>query len=275
MGNYFEDLCKKLVFFVDSANKMNAVPVCSGDFFDTPSVPDVVKTQLIGILKNLWTPLITVTGNHDRLYGSDERFTRTSLSVMAEAGVLEILNNTVREYPDCYLVPIGPGFPLIPRDKPQLALGHGFFNQVDGLNTIMIQDLQSDGDNVVILGHDHCYYPPHLYRNTWVLRPGSFARGVRNDSADRIPIMVLVEPAGEQRFKEIPIDVASPVELIFRGKVSVIKKSEVSYEALIEQIKTTALEELSLKNLLDTVADEETVGYVMNTLNQIQLKKSK
>lgn len=276
VGDYAEDLFVKLEYFVEKCNALKAVPLHSGDFNDKPSVPDYIKSRLISILKKLWTPLLCITGNHDRLYGSDERFYRTSLSVLAEAGVLRIINNRPVEFDDCYVVPISTTTPLIPRSKPQIALGHGFLNQEDGLNTVYFQDIQSDDYNLIILGHDHMPYAPIPYRNTTILRPGSFARGIRTDSADRIPVMIHIRiHDGKPQYRELPIEVAKPVELLFREKVFKVTKSEVSYESLIEQMKRTSSDDTSLENLLKMVADEETVQYISEHLNEISLNKNK
>ena len=140
VGDYFEDLCVKFEYFIDKCNELKAVPLHSGDFFDKPSVPDFVKSRLMQILKKAWTPtpFFTVTGNHDRLFGSDDRFHRTSLSILAESGLIKIINNSLVEFEECFCsTNWSQRSTHSERQATKVALGHGFLNQEDGLNTIL------------------------------------------------------------------------------------------------------------------------------------------
>lgn len=272
-GDYLKDLVDKLAWVVDRTNELEARLLLAGDVFDKPSVPDCVKTQVIRQLKRLDRVPMTCIGNHDRLYNSDERFERTSLSVLEEAGCLDVL-----QAGDRYLIDgtvVSSKLPLkSDEDHLQILLWHGFLNKEDGLNTIKFTDLLCDTPAVVLLGHDHCEYEPMEYRGCKIYRPGSFARGVRNDSAERIPQMLLIDEEGNVTSE--PIGVAKQVEFLFKSKVSKVSKSQVSYEDIINQIKSSAKTGDNLTEALKLVTDNpDVIDYIDNAIELYNQSKNK
>lgn len=260
-GDLLDDLLIKLDYVINKANEWNCMILHSGDFFDKPTAPDIVKTKLLRSLRNLKHPLVTIPGNHDRLFGSDERYDRTSLSVMEEAGALKILRSPL-ELEDCVIT---TGKPVVdtPSGKPQIVLFHGFLNQEDGLNTFFCQDILTDQRCLVLLGHDHSPYPSVPYRNSIILRPGSFLRGVRNDSSDRIPTFLRIGVRkGDFILKTYPIEVAKQVELLFKRKLAVLEKSDVSYTELIYALKQSSEEQMTLSKALKLVTSDNIVEFI-------------
>lgn len=267
-GEYLDDLIEKFDWVIDWCNKNKAILIHSGDFFDKPSVPDIVKSRVIASLRRLETECYCIPGNHDRLWGSDERIDRTSLNLLRAAGLVHVLlPGDLIEFDDCVLT---CNRPLPPLGKPQVVLYHGFLNQEDGMNTFMFQDVINNDPTIILLGHDHVEYELVTHRNATFYRPGSFARGIRNESADRIPQLldIKVNIMDDNPFTVVstPIEVAKQVELLFKAKIEHIKKSEVSYDTLIQEINKQTSESLSLESALKMVTTEEVTSYIMSLI---------
>lgn len=271
-GDLFKDQIDKLKWVVAYANANNADILHSGDFFDKPSVPDFVKTGVIEVLKNLRGKCYVIWGNHDTLYGSSERNYRTSLKVLAEAGVVVPVNGRI-DLGECIL---SSEKPIQTAEKPMIVLFHGFLNNMDGDNCIQFHELLADSKVLLLLGHDHVKYEPLAYKDMMIYRPGSFTRAIRNDSADRIPECLLIK-ADEKGFEVIerPIEQAKQVELLFKDKQAKVVKSEITYQDIIEQIKNASKEKDNLKEALRMVTDEATIMYIDNAIEEYNQKHNK
>lgn len=271
-GDLFKDQIDKLRWVVAYANANNADLLHSGDFFDKPSVPDFVKTGVIEALKPLKGKCYVIWGNHDTLYGSTERNYRTSLQVLAEAGVVVPVKERI-DLGECIL---SNERPIQTAEKPMIVLFHGFLNALDGDNCIQFHELVADSKVLLLLGHEHVKYEPCEYKNIIIYRPGSFTRAIRNDSADRIPECLLIK-ADSTGFEVIerPIEMAKQVELLFKDKQSKVVKSEISYQDIIEQIKNASKEKDNLTEALRMVTDDSTVLYINNAIEEYNQKYSK
>lgn len=272
-GDFHKDQMDKLQWCVDFTNENDAILLCAGDVFDKPSVADFVKTDVLHILKQLNHPMITIYGNHDILWASEERNYRTSLALTEETEFVKVLKDDM----EVDGVILTKNKPLLSKDKPQIMLYHGFLNIEDGVNTVNLTDLQCDTPSLVLLGHDHCVYEDLQYKGSTVIRPGSFTRGIRTDSADRIPEILLIEVEGTQfKVTKHPILAAKQVELLFKSKTRSVEKSQVSYNEIIEQLKKSQMEENSLIEAVKLVTDDQRVhGYIENAVQEQYLKHNK
>lgn len=271
-GDYLQDLCDKLQYVIKFTNDHDAVLLDGGDFFDKPTVPDFVKTKLLILLKGLKKPMIGVRGNHARLYNNDEFNDRTSLTMIAAAGVAVELDEVgTIEYDDCILT---SELPLTTKDKPQILIRHGFLNKEDGLNTVMLDSIQADSESVVLLGHDHVEYDPLVYKGATIYRPGSASRGIRNDSALRIPkLLYIVVEDGKIRVESYEIETAKQVELIFKDKQNKLQKTSISsYEDIINQIKGATKTQENLQECLKMVTDDAAIAYIDNAIEEYSNK---
>lgn len=274
-GDYLKDLCDKLEYVVQFANEHDAQLLDGGDFFDKPTVPDFVKTKLIKILSKANKPILAVRGNHARLYNNDEFNDRTSLTMLAACGSLEELDELGQvEFDDCIVT---SRLPLLTADKPQILIRHGFLNKEDGLNTVMLDMLQAESKALALLGHDHEVYKPVTYKKTTIYRPGSASRGIRNDSADRIPtLLYIVVEDGDFRVETYEIETAKSIELIFKDKQTKLTKTSVSsYEDIISQIKKASKTQENLQDCLKMVTDDTAIAYIDNAIEEYNNKIKK
>jgi DNA repair exonuclease SbcCD nuclease subunit len=266
-GDYLDDLLTKFIWCIDYANSHDLTITISGDVFDKPTVPDEVKSRVIEVMRLAKHKVLGISGNHDRLYGSAEYHYRTSLNLLEQSGVFSLIDEPV-EYEDCVLF---SSRPMVnhPSGKPILNLYHGFLNQEDGLNTFELTDIFSDTNNIVVLGHDHTPHEPTHYKNTTVYRPGSFVRAIRNDSSARVPEALHIEFENNKPVvKTIPIEVAKPVELLFKHKVLLQQKTTVSsYSEIVEMLKNEK-KGVSLFEALQQVSEPEIIAYIKQILEQ-------
>lgn len=266
-GDLLDDLIVKLDWCVDYCNEHDLILLASGDIFDKPTVPDLVKTRVIKSLKRAKNNPLFIKGNHDRLYASDEYLERTSYNLLVEAGFVLDVEKSALEFDDCVVTAQRP---LLnhPSNKPQINLWHGFLNQEDGLSTFMLDDIISDTNNIVILGHDHIPYDPVNYKNTVVYRPGSFCRAIRNDSSDRIPqALKITSEGGTFRVEEVAIATAKPVELLFKVKPALQEKTSIdSYTDIVELLKNDK-KGVSIYDALNQVTNQATVEHIRLILN--------
>lgn len=270
-GDVLEDSISKLKWVVDYCISHNAVLLHSGDLFDKPSVPDMVKSPVIAELKRLPNPCIAVSGNHDDLYGSAEYAYKTSFNVLETSGVIHNLNGDVLDLGD---VIISNQLPIADRGKPQIVLYHGFLNTQDKLN-VSFGDIQNKNDQVyLLLGHDHAEYEPVVFNTTKIFRTGSFLRVSREESSLRVPKILHIKLIdGVLKSKLVPIDVARPAEEVFRTKLFSISKAKqsITYESIINQIKQVNQNKLTLKDAVLQVSTEDVYNYIHNLLEENKL----
>lgn len=275
-GEYLEDLAVKLQYVVAYCNKHNAILLHGGDFFDKPSVPDVVKNRILPILMGLKTKCYIVSGNHCLLYNSQEFNYKTSYQTFVSAGLFHDMDNSTVDLGECIIT---NETPIINRGKPQLVLFHGFLNQEDGKNTLYFQDIANDiQDKVyILLGHDHTVYEPLQYSsNVKIFRPGSFSRQTREDASIRMPELLHIRVQDDSlQFKTKLIETARPAEEIFKTKLKNITKSQQreTYDDIIRQIRNAGAGEMSLSQALQTVAGEDVCEFAEKLLTDKRLSE--
>lgn len=273
-GDIVQDHKKKLEFVVDYANKHDALLLMGGDIFDRPSVPDFVKSELAPILLKCKYKPYAISGNHDMLFASHSKDFKTSLNLWSTHDIVKLLET--EDFGEFVLTSV---LPLKTVGKPQLAIFHGFLNIEDGAYTVHMSDLQTTDPTLLCLGHDHLVYEPVQLGAVRVVRPGSFSRKERVDEQMRIPQLVHIRfnPESDKKWgiKVVPIKTARTPEEIFKTKKYTVstKDSRDSYQAVIDAIKSVQGNEMTFSSALHTVADPEVEMFVLDILNQQNIKK--
>jgi len=272
-GDYLSDLLKKLEFVVEYANKNNAIILHGGDFFDKPTVSDVVKNKLIPVLLRAKYKPLVIYGNHDKLFNNDENDVKTSLETLVVSGVVEIL--TTKDFGNLVVT---SELPVINKNKAQICVCHGFLNKEDGKYTFRFTDIETTDQVKVLLGHDHVVYENLKLSNVEYIRPGSFVRGIRDDEAYREVFAVHLRMInGEIKSKLVKIPCRDPKE-IFQTKESKLKTKEVdqSYDSLIQMLANSTKGEETLEGALNILATPAEKEYILNVLNEeLIIKQSK
>lgn len=262
-GDVLDDICRKLDYVVDYANRRGFPIVIGGDVFDKPTVPDFVKAAVARVFRKAKEPIYTISGNHDTLYNNDEFNVRTSYNLFCEMGLFEDFTGKSMDLGDCVLT---NELPLVTRGKPTVCVYHGFWNMDDGRWCCKTDDVTgTDDETVVLLGHDHTVYADEKPKdNVRVVRSGSLLRGIRIDEQNRIPRMAVVELRDGEwqvRYEDIKCRAASE---IFTARQFEMKATEVrdSYTDIIERLKTARTGEMTLDEALAEVTEQEVIDYI-------------
>jgi len=96
--NYYESLMKKIGWIFDLADEEQCTAILhGGDLCDSPDQSNNVKVDIIKLCHKYKISLYIIAGQHDLLY---RKFSNTTLAVLAEAGVVTILNSDPIIYDD-------------------------------------------------------------------------------------------------------------------------------------------------------------------------------
>lgn len=268
-GSISQDLLAKLEYVVSYCMAHNCILTLGGDLFDRSIVSDSLKLSVAKVLSPLKGKVYSVTGNHCRLYGSDEHAYKTSYNLLAELGVFIDLDRIPGvDLGDFYLTGQKP---IKSVGKPQLVIFHGFLNKDDGLNTFLLSDIESTDNICVCLGHDHIPYPLYETSNVRVIRPGSFIRDTRIPEHMRVPNLVHLHLSnGTFKFKLVPIKCRDSSE-IFVNKIqssASVKDINDLYGALISNLNKISYEEQSFYGVLSKVATPLIYNYIKSFDNE-------
>lgn len=274
-GDVLEDVSSKLEWVIKYCNDNDALLLIMGDVFDKATVPDLVKNRIFPIFKQAKYTPITIPGNHDELYGSTDFMFKTSYQTMVSAGLIENLNDV--EFKIIDGVCLTSRLPLVNRGIPQIVLYHGFLNIEDGKNTLHFTDINTEDNCVICLGHDHVVYEDLQFTsNVKIIRPGSFLRGIRNDTQQRIPQLVHIRLIdGKLKTKKVPIKCRNWEE-IFKTKEEKTSKAELhkSYEDIISQIRNAQVADITFAQAMKQVAEPDVVEYALQLLEEENLNDS-
>lgn len=211
--NFGQTVLRKIAFAIKIANERRLVPVFLGDMFDRPVEEDeLLKTQLIRILRKSWTLPVSNVGNHDIrnavLTDGD------SLAVLAETGLIKVAAHSGAV--ETFLIGdkvMGLGATPYGQDAPTDA--RPFFGKVDTIIWLMHHDVAFEnpypgsmspfaiaGCRMVINGHMHLRKKPIQVGKTYWFNPGNITRQAI-DAIDHVPAVWSLTVDG--RFEPIPI----------------------------------------------------------------------
>lgn len=277
--DYLETICKKLEFAVQKANEWNAQLVMGGDFFDTPTVPDLVKSAVVKVLKKANKKPWTIYGNHCTTFNNVDNNYKTSTYLLNEdetwSAFIEGEDFIYQEGEQKCKIAFSR--PMKDEGIPQLGIFHGFLNKEDGMNTFLFEDVPQNDPCIICLGHDHVQYEPVIYHNSVIHRIGALVRGIRNDSEIRTPQILRIKLKKDNTWitKLYDVPCIDP-SLIFREKKAKADKKDNDYQGIIDQIKAASSEDISLIQAVGMVATPETVEYIKEVLVDVKnLRESK
>lgn len=274
LGDYLQDVCDKLDYVVNYCNANDATLLIGGDVFDKAIVADSVKSAVASCLAKAYNKPISIMGNHDRIFESDEQTYKTSYNVLATCGcVSDISNSSLRLPSNLLITNLADDMGT---DTPTIGLFHGFLNQEDGRNTFRSSCI-GNANGIVLLGHDHSVHKDLKVNNMVIVRPGSFSRIDRTEESMRTPNMVVIEfDEVSQTIKHeyVPIAVAKDSEDIFKTKIDHAKTTNgLSYMGLLLSLNNKKENDDDLITLLGNCASYKVVGYVQEILSNKLTKK--
>lgn len=253
----FPALLDKWSWVLAFSRANNAVVLHTGDFFNTPTVSEEVKAEVIKLVNAHGVKVYGIYGNHDLMYGNDEFVGRTSLNLLELSGHITIVREPV-DFGSIVVAPVG-----VRLDKPAIVLGHGFFEQGTPPSFKASELDIYTHPTCVFLGHDHTQYPPamvNLTVPTVVYRNGSFIRQTV-DTVNDTPSVTFVSYNGSFDVHVVPIPVAKPAVFTSQSQHS-IELDVVDVGTLISSLNSISVEVKDLNFYLRQVAPDEILNYI-------------
>ena len=258
--NYYESLMGKIGWIFDLADKEQCTAILhGGDLCDSPDQSNSVKVDIIKLCHKYKISLYIVAGQHDLLY---RKFSNTTLTVLAEAGVVTILNSDPIRYDNninIYGVSWDEEIPkvedpkalnilvihkMIVQDKPLWAEQTGYIKADTLLKEYKNYQLIISGDN-----HNSFIYTT---ANQTLINTGSLMR-TTTAQRDHTPCVYVYNIETKEAIKHfIPI---APIEDVMDLETAdEIKEKNEALEAFMEGLSSDYSIELNfeenLKNLM-------------------------
>lgn len=260
----FPALLEKWAWVLAFAKANNAVVLHTGDFFNTPTVSEEVKAEVIKVINTHGVKIYGIYGNHDLMYGNDDFIGRTSLNLLELSGHISIVRDVV-DFGSVVVAPVG-----VKLDKPAIVLGHGFFEQGTPPSFKASELDIYTYPTCVFLGHDHSQYPPamvNLTVPTVVYRNGGFIRQTV-DTENETPTVTFVSYKNAFDVHVVPIPVAKPAIFSTQSQHS-IELDVVDVNTLISSLNSITVEKKDLNFYLKQVAPAEVLTYISVLCQQV------
>lgn len=200
---------------------MTDVTIVLGDLLHRPVISEQYKIEVSRRIQETGKKLYTIWGNHDveglNLTSAD----RTSLNLLHEFGVIEILENR-REFGgvvfDVLKLQKGPEIKKYSGDVDSILLGHYFFEESsDPEFSLNRGEVFTSGYKYVFLGHEHEPKPDIEGNGTTLIRQGSLCRNSAHDyNMNRIPVITVLScDNGKivQIERNVPVETVASKEL--------------------------------------------------------------
>ena len=271
-GDYLTDICDKLKWVVDHCNREDRTLLIGGDLFDRAIVADSVKSAVASVLTQLKVKAVTIMGNHDRCYESDDQNYKTSYNVLAACGCIRDIDGYSYRSGN---VMISNQEVFFDDAMPEIKMYHGFLNQEDGRNTFRSEWIRGT-NKLILLGHDHKKYPDlEVTPGVVVIRPGSFARQGRTEESYRQPEIVDITWDGERFITEYKeIEAARHYDTIFKTKLESYKSTgSITYLDLLMSLNEVSVDSEDLVDILKDCASCQVIELVKELLARKILKK--
>lgn len=176
--NYPETMLSKLEFIF---KKNYDIIFFLGDIFHTPIVSQFYLNRVIELFETYPDVMkFEIVGNHDLMYNNPKHLRKCSLFNLHVSGVCSLFEIVKVKSGDDNLYFHATLLDAFKNPHPveggkNFLLGHYFYEFDHEDYVLKATDVPKDF-NYVILGHDHCIYPPLEQENFIVLRPGGLSR---------------------------------------------------------------------------------------------------
>lgn len=298
---------RKEILQIAKTNQVNAI-LQGGDFFDRPKVSNdfltflltewgmnqlLIRDTLLNIhlgkasLSDLSShiensiPIIGIIGNHDLIGGAIESYDKTSLSILQESGLINIVsknNPFIFKDEEISVCITGSSYNFqIDEDKENyiirnkshdyhIHLAHGMLmNKSYGkmFKHTLIQDiaLETKAD-LTINGHDHTGYPLTKINDKLFINPGSIVRmSATKKEFKRMPKVLLISVSKETGLQvdEIPLNCAEKGENVLTRKHITDKlellHSKIKIEEIVKNVKVN--KGRNLNKIIENIGNSE------------------
>lgn len=267
---------------------MSDVTIVLGDLMHRPVVSEQYKIEVSRRIQETGKKLYTIWGNHDveglNLLSAD----RTSLNLLHEFGVIEILEDR-HEFGgvvfDVIKLKKGPEIKKYEGEADGILLGHYFFEEAsDPGFSLNRGELFSSGYKYVFLGHEHEPKPDIEGNGTTLIRQGSLCRNSAHDyNMNRIPVInILCCEGGKivQVERNVPVATVESKELfrhdLMKSPVRNTSSLLTSMSELLERFVQSDSAQSNVltvkKALVDMGAPLDVLSYIEDVYTRLGLE---
>lgn len=280
IDDYYQIQMNKIKWIFDLAVKEKCfVLIQPGDFFNQPDTANYVKKDIIQLINSYDIDIYSIAGQHDLRY---RNFDNTSLAVLAEAKVIDMLNTDPVIYNEIIPVHIyGSSFNeeiptvqdknavnilaihrMVIQDKLLFPDQNDYVKADSFLNTYKDFDLVISGDN-----HNSFH---HYVNGKYLINCGSIMRITTTQYEHKPCVWIYNTETQKAKQYFIPIE---PVTKVFNSDAQETKDRNIELDAFITTLATDKEElgvtyEDNIKIILTDDADEEVVDLVNTFLAQ-------
>ena len=287
-------------------NKCSAI-IETGDFLDVPRISEEyaqtilkrwghIKSADLAIdainerkNKNISIPLVGVVGNHEMFGNSMKNFSKTSLSLLEEAGLLKLVTKDkplILKDGDIAIAITGTDyFPDIEKEpydgyilKERFAdfhihIVHGFGTNRDLGNIIphvKIEDIAKETlADITIMGHDHVGFDPIEINGKWFVNPGAVTRQTNSQDEMSRVVKVGILDIGKDGLtvRMVPLKSAQESEnVLSREHIDDKKEKEVFLKSVLEEVdKIKISSHKTITDIVDSIASNQNMDGSLKT----------
>jgi DNA repair exonuclease SbcCD nuclease subunit len=207
-------------FAIAKRTECSAV-LCSGDLGDSPNWSPKAIVGFMQIVKQYDIPFVTTLGQHDVFGHNIDTWKHTSVGVLAEAGVIQVLRHGEYLLIDEEIGVYGFAFgeyetdellkgtwmpPEAHKNRFKIALVHASVGPTEAMGWAGIEHQNIRNVDLASFGDIHCGFDPYEFKSGAIAySTGSLTRGSRADIG-RMPMVavVTVNDDWNMDFEEVP-----------------------------------------------------------------------
>jgi len=268
--DYFQTLLDKLKQAMDIFQKEDCIYVIQvGDFFDSPTVANKVKSGVIRLLLQYLQRILCIYGQHDITGHSSATLPNSPLAVLEPADAIQIIgtwNIDDKSTPQVtvYGASFGEEIPEPDADAFNILVTHRMIGDRplypgQPLESPRVFLRQHPKYNLVLCGDYHYAFQDN-YQGRVILNPGAIARKNLNDVKMRLQPSVAIVDLTDLSVQMYLLEV-QPVEQVFdlHQKMKVTK-DQAAMERLVADLRESKAIEAGWKSILVRQLEEQNVS---------------
>jgi hypothetical protein len=243
---------EKLAWVIDFAGKCGADIIQTGDFISSMLFSTKFRFRVKMLLKNAKQKGVSfsaISGNHDVTGADFEELGFRELGQLCHDGYMDFLGPWEGKDQDYWLnegsIRGYSAYSQLSTDNVKMVVGlvvHHWIQDAFGDSLVVYpDDMKKIFPNLqfIVAGHDHSFHESYVSRDgVRVVRPGSMLRTDSGKSSDRIPEIVVLDPASSlDSWSYHKIGCARPYsEVFYTEKKDVDKESAGAINAFVQRM---------------------------------------
>ena len=280
--NYFQTQCQKFEEGLQIFEKFNCdIIIQVGDFFDSSTVSNRVKSVIIGILRKYNVKVYCVAGQHDIVGHSMGTYANSPLAVFDSAEAIKLLgkesvNFSSEKTINIYGTSFGEEVPVTEyscKERYNILVIHEMIGDRELYPGQELQDpirfLKKYPNYQLVVCGDYHYRFIQQFENRTIINPGCLVRKtISKWDLEHKPAVVIFDT--ETMISEVVELICKPVEEVFdlSRKLEITDSSKIL--SFIENLKTSCSEKATWKDILVQILKERNCSeLVKNIIDQM------